>query len=108
MKQREEVQCDLVDDILVSRVDMARDDDHISFTSQLCAFISKFWTGGVRVQAHTTPSVRVRSARKAARGAIERRVVRGSADCGSSTSSASEGSGQGEELRSSKSVRRER
>lgn len=46
------------------------------------------------MQRRGTPSVRVRSAKDAARGAPDRRVVKDSAECVSSWSSASEESGQ--------------
>lgn len=93
MEHRAEGQYDLVDGILVSRASTAGDDDHTHPVSELCALIGRLWFGDKRVQTQYLQSVKVRSARKAARAATERRVIRGSAEYGLSWSSASEGSG---------------
>lgn len=56
------------------------------------------------MQIHAMPGVRVLFARKATRGAEDRRMVRGSAECGSSSSLAPETSGQRERVGRSGSV----
>lgn len=60
------------------------------------------------MQTHALPSVEVLLARKAKRGATERRVVEASADSASSPSSSSEGSEESERVRCSGSVEKER
>lgn len=86
----------------MSHVGMARDGDHTRFVSALCALIRRLWTTDRRVQTHAVPSVKALSAERTL-GAAERRVVRDSVDSGSS-SSPSEGSGQGEKVGRSGSV----
>lgn len=91
---------------------MARDDDHARIVSEICAVVSRIWTGGRLVQMHAMPSVKIRSAREAAKkaesDAADRRAVRASVKCGSSSFSASERSGEGERAERSGSLRARR
>lgn len=66
-----------MDGVLVSRVDMAGDDDHTRFKDALCELTSGVWTQKEGVQGHGMPSVKVRSAREAPALAAERNVVKG-------------------------------
>lgn len=50
------------------------------------------------MQTHTMTTVKMLSAREAEKSAAERRAVRGSAECGSSSSSSSECSGKAKEM----------
>lgn len=83
-----------MNDILVSLIGTAKHDDQTGLDRELCALMSRFCSGARRVQADGRPSVEVRLARKAKSGVAERRVVRGSVECASSSLSASERSGQ--------------
>lgn len=60
------------------------------------------------MQTHGRLSMKVRLAREAGRTAGERGTVRGCAECGSSSSLASEQNGQGEEMGRSANVERGR
>lgn len=97
--------------ILVSRAGMAKNDDQTRLFSALCALcalMNRLWTEDRSLLAHYMPSVKARSARKAARDEAEGRVVRGGAECGFSSFSASEGSRQGEEMERSEIVGEEK
>lgn len=76
MKQQAEDKFDLVNSLLVSRVGMVGDYDHIRLGSALCELIRRVWIQRRRVQVHSMPSVNVRSARAAANLGTEREVVR--------------------------------
>lgn len=76
--------------ILVTRVGMAREDDHNRLVSANCALISRLWIKSSDVETHAGPSAKVLSARKAARGTAKQKVVRASAESASSPLSASE------------------
>lgn len=89
----------LVSGTSLSRGDMAKDGDHAFLASGLCAVISRIWTGSTRVKVHTMQSVKPCLPSKAERAAAERKMVRDSAACGLSSSSASEKSGQEEGVR---------
>lgn len=86
-------QYDVVVGVLVSRIGMAGNDNHTPHVAELCALISRLWTGDRRVRTQSMWSVRTLSAREAAKGASEHKVVRASAKSSSSLFSASKGSG---------------
>lgn len=105
VKQAEEDLHDVSAGILVSHVGLAEEDHHTCLLSALFTLLCGFWIWGRCVQSQTMPSVKLRSAREAAKGAAKRWVVRDSAECGSHSLSESEKSRQREEVGRSKSMR---
>lgn len=86
-------------DISVSRVSMARDDDHTSLFGKFCELLSRFSTGGRHLQTRAMSSVKILTAGETARDAAERTAAKPSANSASPSFSASEVIGEGEEAR---------
>lgn len=63
-EQQVEEKYDFVEGILVFRVGMAWNDDHICLRSVLCELKSRVWIQESQVQPHGMPSVKVMLARK--------------------------------------------
>lgn len=90
MEQRAEDWYDLMDVILASRAGLLRRDDHIRLSREFCGLMSSVRVEQRSVQTHSMPSMRVQSARKAAKLAAGRMMVRGSMRSGSASSSSSD------------------
>lgn len=95
MEKLAEDRYDYAHGILGSLVCMAGDDDCTLFVTELCALISRIWILGRRVHTDAVPREEMLSAGEVARYAAEQRLVRDSAESGSSSSSTPEEVGEG-------------
>lgn len=108
MEQQAEDRYDSLNGILVCRVGMTEYDDHTRLFCELCALINRLGTASMRVQTHALPTVKMLSAREAAIGAGERRVVKSNAESRSSSSLASKKAGKVKGVGRGGSMREER
>lgn len=94
--------------ILESGAGMVENGDYTHLGSSICELTSRVWIQERRMQSPSMSSVKVRSARKAAKIAAERKVVKSNEGGGLSSSSPSEklqkGEGRGGEEKWEKGV----